>query len=199
VKFWKDKKFQVRAAFVIFMYFVVILLNYLASQYIKNTFVHPAIVKDLLWNNLPDLPILWISEVVIAITIIWMFVYAFKNDKFYFPYIFYLWGIFQIIRAGLIVLTPLGFPNHYSGIVPVGDESVFAYGAFPSGHLAYPTLAYLLTKHWAFILLSLIGGLALLISRGHYSIDLVGTLLLGYFVYHVSEKYVKWWFIDEKA
>ncbi|MFA5020264.1 MAG: hypothetical protein WC533_04150 [Candidatus Pacearchaeota archaeon] len=191
------KKFIINLTISLILYLLAIVLAYLSSLYIKKNFVAPPIVQDLMWNILPNLKIIWVSEIFIILTVIFTFLWALKKDKDYIPYLISLWALFQIIRAGMIVLTPLGFPNHYSGLIPTGEESVFAFGAFPSGHLAYPILAYLITKMRIFILFSILVILALLISRGHYSIDLIGTFLLSYPLYILAEKYIKKYFIEK--
>lgn len=90
------------------------------------------------------------------------------------------------LRAGMTVLTPLA---------PAQGEEPFIfspqqYGMFPSGHTAAITLLLLLTPtdrpwprraQWLALALMAAG---LLLARGHYSIDIVGGLLLGYVVVH---------------
>ena len=96
-------------------------------------------------------------------------------------------ALMYLLRAGMTVLTPLASAQ--------GDEPfVFTpqqYGMFPSGHTAVMTVLALLTPPerpwtrrilWAMVLVMITG---LLLARGHYSIDIVGGLLLAYFVVHV--------------
>lgn len=95
-------------------------------------------------------------------------------------------ALMYLLRAGMTVLTPLAAAQ--------GDEPfVFSpqqYGMFPSGHTAAITLLLLLTPperawarraQWVALALMVAG---LLLARGHYSIDVVGGLLLGYVVAH---------------
>lgn len=110
-------------------------------------------------------------------------------------------ALLYVFRAALIVLTPMLSPHGNAtgkfGLLPPQT------GMFPSGHTALVFLAYLVVvrgtgappaqppppaqkQPWlrvAFALLVCFEMLALLLSRGHYSIDLVGGLLLCYFVH----------------
>jgi membrane-associated phospholipid phosphatase len=96
-----------------------------------------------------------------------------------------------------MVLTPLGRPtgNHDSyGIFEF--TGILQHGMFPSGHQMLATLAWLLvdgTEHprlksaaGAIVLLE---GLALLLSRGHYSIDVVGGSLVAWFIFERLSRY----------
>lgn len=95
-------------------------------------------------------------------------------------------ALMYLLRAGMTVLTPLAPAQ--------GDEpflfSPQQYGMFPSGHTAAITLLLLLTPadrtgprraQWLALTVMVAG---LLLARGHYSIDIVGGLLLGYVVVH---------------
>jgi len=194
----KNKKFIGLLIFSILLTVLATLITYLASYYIHYTFNIPPVVKDLLWEKLPYYNVLWLSELCLVFSGIFMIYWAIKNDKFTIPYAIAIIAIFHILRAGLIVLTPLGFPYEYQGFIHAGAESVFMYGAFPSGHISVPYLIFMITKSKLALLLTFLVGLFLLISRGHYSIDLVGTLLLAYPIFKFSEKYMRKYFKDER-
>jgi hypothetical protein len=176
-----------------------ILTTYIASYYIHTTFSFPPVVKDLLWEKLPYLPVLWMSELFLVTSTVFLFFWALKNDKFMIPYVIIMCSIFHTLRAGLIILTPLGFPYEYNGFMHYGQESVFMYGAFPSGHLSVPYIIFLVTKSKIALALTFIVGLTLLISQSHYSIDIIGTLLLAYPTFKLSEKYLRKYFKEEKT
>ncbi len=197
IKKIKNKKRFIRdVLIVVLIYAFVLVLNYFTSLFIQKKFQSPPIVRDWMWELLPYVKIVWLSELAIIASVIFVLFWAVKKDWDYIPYIFFLIGVFQLIRALMIVLTPLGLPlDHYNGLIKWGKDNVMAFGAFPSGHLAYPFLFYLVTKKRIFIILSLICAFALLTSRGHYSIDLIGTLLLGFAIYVLGEKHIKKYFI----
>ena len=93
-------------------------------------------------------------------------------------------ALMYLLRAGMIVLTPLA-PAYGEGFFVFPQEQ---YGTFPSGHTALLTLVALLVPddqpglrrfQWSMVAVMIAG---LLLARGHYSIDIVGGLLLAYFV-----------------
>lgn len=93
-------------------------------------------------------------------------------------------AIMYLLRAGMIVLTPLAPAHGDGGFV----FSTVQYGMFPSGHTAVITLLTLLVpdelpwlRRFMWVMVgTMIAGM--LLAHGHYSIDIVGGLLLAYFV-----------------
>jgi membrane-associated phospholipid phosphatase len=104
------------------------------------------------------------------------------------PEVIALFGLMEIGRALIMVLTPLAVP--YDEATHFGLEGVRNWGEFPSGHAATFLLYYLIVDgdvspriksalRWL-----LVGEIvALLVSHSHYSIDIVGGLLLAYWVH----------------
>ena len=84
-----------------------------------------------------------------------------------------------------MVLTPLASSQGEGPFVFAQQQ----YGMFPSGHTAAATLLVMLTpaeralrqRRFQQVLLALMCA-GLILARGHYSIDVVGGLLLSYFV-----------------
>lgn len=115
-------------------------------------------------------------------------IYVFRHALPRIPEIIAVFGLMEIGRALTMALTPLAVP--YDEATHFGIEGIRNWGKFPSGHAATFLLFYLLVdtrvspriKRVLLVLLAEI--LALLVSHSHYSIDIVGGLLLGYFVYH---------------
>mgnify|MGYP001571338215 CR=1 FL=1 len=192
------RSFLKKLVIAILFFVLAVFIPAISSTYIKENFANPPIVKDLLWEILPNIPIMWLSELFLLASVLYLIIWALKKDINYIPYAILLYSTFALIRAGIIVLTPLGLPNHYNGLAPIGEESVFRYGAFPSGHLAYPVLTFLITKSNLILIFGFVMSLVILISRGHYSIDLIGSVLLGFFIFVLAEKYVKKYFIKSK-
>lgn len=96
-------------------------------------------------------------------------------------------AIMYLLRAALILLTPLA---HARGEGPPTAFPLFTNGMFPSGHTAVALLfawltdasrAPLLRRAQYALLVVVIAGL--LVSHGHYSIDIVGGAMLAYFVH----------------
>lgn len=102
-----------------------------------------------------------------------------------------LYGLMDIFRAFVMVLTPLAAPyeeaTHFS---PAGGL-IRQWGEIPSGHIATMLLFYLLIDaadapriKKALLALLVAETLVLPTSHSHYSVDIVAGLLLGYWVYH---------------
>lgn len=173
-------------------------ITYISSLFIIKNFGEPTVVKDLLWLIIPHFKSLGICEVCMALSFIYLAYYSFKGNKYLFFYGVFVISIFHVVRAIIIPLTPLGFPYAYDGWLKSGTNSVFMYGAFPSGHLSVPYMVYRITNSKIVLILTFLTGFFLLSSRGHYTIDLLGTLLIGYFVFNFSEKYFFKYFDGEK-
>ena len=168
------------------------IITYCASYYIHMSFGEPIVVRDLLWEILPYFDVMFLCEIFLCLSIVILLLHSFEN-KYLIPYAITIISIFHIIRAFMIILTPLGFPHTYTGFIH-STNHIFTYGAFPSGHLSVPYLIFMITKNKKAIILAFLVGLTLLISRGHYSIDLIGTLLVAYPVFKFSEKYIRKYF-----
>lgn len=145
---------------------------------------HP---DDLLFELLPYVrPARWLTLLALVVGVgafLWVLV---RRDARRLPEVAAAVAWMYLLRALLMVLTPLGPAQ---GVGPFIFEPR-QYGMFPSGHVAVITLLALLTPAdhprlrrllWLMVGLMITG---LLLARGHYSIDIVGALLLSYFVAH---------------
>ena len=143
---------------------------------------------DLLFDLLPYVrPARWLTVVALVVGFA-----AFLSDLVRsgrtarLPAVGVVFALMYLLRAVIMVLTPLA-PAQGDGPFIF---SVQNYGMFPSGHVAAVTLLALLTApdrpglrrlQWSMVLLVSAG---LLLAHGHYSIDVVGGLLLAFFVVH---------------
>lgn len=87
------------------------------------------------------------------------------------------------------MLTPLG--SSMGNEMQYGLTNIHQYGCFPSGHTIMVVLAYMIIQGEenrtlkALALSSVIVEItSLVLSRGHYSIDIAGGLLVSYFAYY---------------
>lgn len=188
---------------------IAILINLLAlAAIIAASFAIPIIspsrppLNDLLFELTPYIPLAgYLTQIVLALTAIVTTHYAFSNKGISLPQIIAAIGTMEFIRALILVLTPLGLPAQE--IVNI-NTPLAAYGPFPSGHTAFVFLCYLFIdkndiKTKTTLLFLLFGEITFLIlSRGHYSIDIVGGLLLGYAVYQIFTTR-KWFEINPKT
>lgn len=148
---------------------------------------------DLMFDLLPHLP--WTQYVVEALyigAIVLLAVYALRKEHIrQIPEIVGLFGLKQSFRALIMVLTPLAVPYDEATHYNLTGGRIRNWGEFPSGHAATMLLFYLIVDKdeapgikRALLVLNVVQVVFLLTSHSHYSIDIVGGLLLGYFVYH---------------
>jgi membrane-associated phospholipid phosphatase len=174
---------------------IVALMANLGSSYILS-FLHfdPLPVNDLLLGMIPQINSMgYLADLVLVLETL-MFFWIWRKDKKKLAWGIMLVGVMLLVRSLLVLLTPVG--NSF-GMIEYSDFfslKNLPSGMFPSGHTAFAFLGYLLLKdesnrklaHVSLALL-VIEVLALLISHGHYSIDIVGGLMLAYIIYRVGE------------
>lgn len=145
--------------------------------------------RDLLFELLPYVS--W-TRYLTAIALVMGFslflYYALRYEPRRIPAFIATFGLMYLFRSAMIVLTPLGSAQGEGAFV----FSVQQYGMFPSGHIAASLILVLLTSaerapviHRVQMLLAVLELAGLVLAHGHYSIDIVGGLLLAYFIVHV--------------
>lgn len=145
--------------------------------------------EDLLLRMVPSITFAqYVTEVAMISSLLVLVAYVLRYARDDFADIVALFGIFYLIRSFLIVLTPLA--TSWSGSGHFGLVPLDQLGMFPSGHvgasllcvmLIDPERAPVLRRTALALLLTQMAGLIL--AHGHYSIDIVGGLLLAYFVH----------------
>jgi membrane-associated phospholipid phosphatase len=155
-------------------------------------------LNDLLFAATPFVQ--WLqygADVFILLTLATIAYYIYRGRWKQLPQIVAAVGVMELSRAFLLLATPLGGParpNLHYGMTPF-----ILNGPFPSGHVALIYMCYLFVdKHEEpiikkLIMVFLVGEIiSLILSRGHYTIDIIGGLLLTYVVYDIFKK--KKWF-----
>ena len=143
---------------------------------------------DLLLDTLPYVGwTQYLTDIGVFLAIGILLVYALRGRIERLPAMMAIFGIMYILRALIMPLTPLqgAAGNHaYYGFIRLIQN-----GMFPSGHSAAAMLCIMLVRRCEaprIYATALICGICvwggLLLSSGHYSIDIVGGLLLAYFV-----------------
>jgi membrane-associated phospholipid phosphatase len=145
--------------------------------------------RDLLFEVLPFAE--WpqhLTEIALFVSIGLIAYYGIALRRDAVPGIICMYGLIELLRAGIMLLTPLASAHGrgaYYGFIPIVQN-----GMFPSGHVASVTLGYLIVgsdaPRWlrqTLLTCLIVECVALLLSHGHYSIDIVGGLLLAYFVH----------------
>lgn len=168
-------------------------LNFLASGFIQQRLDRLVKPNDIFFENVRYNDLSRVNEMLVGITflIFGWYVYRKKDYENLAPYIFII-GAFQWIRAGMMVLTPLAPPMDCAfGLL---GEILPQYGMIPSGHTSIPWLFLLFSKGFLyktiFFIFLIVIATTMLISRGHYSIDIATTLFVGYAIYAFTEKYM---------
>lgn len=157
-----------------------------ANAVIMRFFADAVRPDDLMFELLPYVgPARWLTVVSLAGSLA-AFLWSTRKEPATLPAAGVVIALMYLLRAGLIVLTPLA-PAHGEGGFVFPQVQ---YGMFPSGHTALVALLALMVPRrrgwrrwqWGMVGLMITG---LLLARGHYSIDIVGGLLLAYFVVNV--------------
>lgn len=161
------------------------------SELIQRLYPDRPVVPDLLFTLLPDIPVLaFVTDPIMIAAIVLLFWYMFSHDRSHLPFYFFSVGITYVGRGLLSILTPLGRPTGNLDSYGVAKlVNLKQHGMFPSGHVMLAAAIYFLIdgkRHPGFKraagLLCLAEMITLILSRGHYSIDLVGGLMLAFIV-----------------
>lgn len=145
--------------------------------------------RDLLFELLPYVSwTRYLTVIALVVGFSLFLYYAVRYEPRRIPAFTAIFALMYLFRAAVIVLTPLGAAQGEGSFV----FSVQQYGMFPSGHIAASMILVLLTSaeyapglHRVQVLLAILELAGLVLARGHYSIDIVGGLLLAYFIVHV--------------
>jgi membrane-associated phospholipid phosphatase len=160
----------------------------LMSSLIQNLFPNRLPIIDTLFLITPQ--IMWtqyLTDTAVLVSIAILLYYIIKNDYLYFPYYFTVFAFGYLLRGIFIILNPVG--SVLGNLTHYGLTNVLQHGMFPSGHVMLVFIAYyisngIMPKYFRAILflICLVEIISLILSRGHYSIDIVGGFLLAYFV-----------------
>lgn len=153
------------------------------------------VLHDLILDNIPYMNVFYVSDYLVFGTIILFLVWIFHTRKYNeMPYYLAVFGATLLIRGIFIAITPLGNPLNFQGDSIFHAFSKYKLGTFPSGHTGAAFMAFLLAdKSYKYLFLFSTVGIiiTLLLSRGHYSIDILGGIFFAYAIYSFSEKYLK--------
>jgi membrane-associated phospholipid phosphatase len=169
------------------------LFNFVTSELIQHLYPHRPVVPDLLFDILPNVPeAQYAFDAFVAASIISMLYYAFAVDGRRSGYYLFTVGIGYLARAILMALTPLGQPTGNDETMGIGLLlNIYQHGMFPSGHTYLTASIFFLVERERTPRLKLATGIfcavemvLLLLSRAHYSIDIVGGLMVAYLTVH---------------
>lgn len=174
-------------------------LNFQGQTYLHDYVISGKslpVLSDMILDHLPYYDISIIYDVFSLVAFAAFIVYVMHRQKYVeVPYFLALVGIFHVIRGIFIVLTPLGHPALFDGTEGLFNGfSKFEMGVFPSGHTGVSFLYFLLARDKAYrailvlCLLTII--VALFLSRGHYSVDVLSGLFFAYAIKAFGDKYL---------
>ena len=111
----------------------------------------------------------------------------------YLPYYISAFGVGYFLRGILIFLNPIG--GAHGNMDVYGLTTIMQHGMFPSGHTILVFVAYVLSRRscqkkvqYFLLAMCFVEVISLVLSRGHYGIDIVGGFLVSYFVVHEIRK-----------
>jgi len=164
-------------------------LAWQGSNFIAARFPDRPRPRDLLFETLPHIDMLkYAADVAIVASILLLLVYALRRARRDIPGMVAVFAIFYALRAAIMVLTPLALAHGdgaYYSFLPITQN-----GNFPSGHAGAALLCFLLVDardspvlRRVQLALAALEWVALIVSRSHYTVDVIGGLLLAYFVW----------------
>jgi len=156
-------------------------INNRVSTYVDH--VHGPAVGDLILDNIPiyDLNFLffWVVLIFWVSNIIYRLIFPRE-----FSFILVSLAVFVIVRCFFIALTHLGPPENL--LVTPDELSYYSFNAdmFFSGHVGAPFFYALITGikkvKWIAIIYSIAMVVIVLMSHGHYSIDIFASFLIAH-------------------
>jgi len=167
--------------------------NYLLD-YTKNGSSLP-VLSDLILDNIPFWDIDYIYDIFSLVSLFAVIFYMIHRKKYNkIPYLILLSGIFQFVRGFFIVLTPFGNPPGFDGTEGLFNGfSKIELGVYPSGHTGISFLYFLFaedTLYKSILLCSVIVIIiALFLSRGHYTIDILSGIFFAYAIKAYGDKH----------
>lgn len=156
------------------------------STLIALEFTDRPMPRDALFELLPYVgEVRYLSTLALTAGFVIFMAYTYDRVRSAFPTFITIFAMMYFLRAGIMILNPLANahgPGPY--VFPLIQN-----GMFPSGHVAVAVLFTRLTDakrapglRRLQAVLAIVVGAALVLSHGHYSIDIVGGMLLSYFV-----------------
>jgi len=180
-----------------------IALNIASQTYLHNYMSEGKtlpMLSDLILDNLPVIDLSLVYDIVCLIPIFLVFVYvAHRKDYNRVPFILLMVGIFYLVRGVFIVLTPFGNPPLFEGSDPLFNGfSKYELGVYPSGHAGNVFMLFMLVNDSVYkkIILAclVVVIIALLLSHGHYSIDIFSGVFFAYAIRSYGIKH--FWMFD---
>lgn len=168
-------------------------LNSVSSRLIYAHVPDRPIPQDLLFSVTPYIGwTQYISDPANFLSVILLAVYVFSGRIRLLPVVLWAFALAEVMRAAIILLNPLGSPlgpgmeYGLANFLPI-----IQLGQFPSGHMMLVVLCFLIVERRdapniksLLLLCVFLEVVALIFSRGHYGIDIVGGFFVAYVAKH---------------
>lgn len=181
---------EIMIGFVIFCFGIGCIF---VSQYILNNYYpNPVTPHDIVLENVGPFPLfIIVGELASSSSILLYWYTAYRQGFATLPEFLSKLGLMYALRALTIVLTPLASiqPNGSGHATPVLSNLYF--GMFFSGHTASAFIIYYTdryskrTKLLKLFTASVVA-ISLILSHSHYSIDIVGGILVAYLIKDIT-------------
>ncbi len=192
-----SKKYWIALAVSLVLFVVGCYLDAVATRYASATATGP-VLSDLGFKLLRFNPVYPdIADLVLFAADVGFAVYILVK-KFYESIPLYLacMGIFQLFRAAILPLTPLPMPIESANFGLFGNLLVTG-GTFPSGHAGQLFMLFFLVSwkdkktKYGMLVLALFESIVMIAARGHYTIDVVASFFIVFFIYTVMNGHWK--------
>ena len=186
------KKLTLAFAFLIISFGIELYLASNTDKFYPNLTITP----DFILNHTPYLNVLWFADAIVLLAIASFLIFIFSEKKWKeIPFYAMILGIYALLRATLSYINPLGNPAPNPG--GLGLPFLPNGGMFPSGHVGTIFLFFLLSKNkskrWCIYFLGLLITeiIIMILSKGHYTIDIVGAFFIAYTLWKVGEEHFR--------
>ncbi len=174
-------------------------LNMLAQEYLHYYMIDGQtlpVLSDLILDNIPYLDIDYLYDIFSVVGLIVFISYVIHYSQYdKVPYFLILAGIFNMVRAIFIVLTPFGNPPMFDGTESIFNGfSNYEIGVYPSGHTGVSYLYFLMARKMSYRIVLLMSFMvivvSLFLSRGHYSIDILSGIFFAYAIKAFGDRHI---------
>ncbi len=192
-----SKKYWVALAVSLVLFVAGCYLDAVATRYASTVATGPVLAdlgfKLLRFNPVyPDVAdlVLFVADIGFAVYVLAK--KSYKNIPLYLACM----GMFQLFRAAILPLTPLPTPIESANFCLFGNLLVTG-GTFPSGHAGQLFMLFFLVSwkdrktKYGMLVLALFESIVMIAARGHYTIDVVASFFIVFFIYTVMNGYWK--------
>lgn len=159
----------------------------LATRIINAEFADRPTPRDLILGLLPRVNAAeYVADAVVLIAILVAALYFARYRPTELPSVIAMLATMYLLRSALILLTPLAIPHGPGRFGFLPPQS----GMWPSGHSANVMICLLSVEGRTaprvkrlLLALAIVEWSSMLLAHGHYSIDVVGGVLLAYFIW----------------